>query len=81
MKRRGKRANLIVGLVLSGGLMAQFGGCILTGLGGSILGALDFCSLLGPDCVLGPLAPCGDPATAEDDLLVDCPAPTGQAGS
>ncbi len=39
------------------------------------LAGLDFCALIGPNCTLGPIAPCGDPTTSEDDLLIDCPAP------
>lgn len=81
MKKRKARTAVFVSLVLCGGLIAQFGGCLLTGFNGGLLGAVDFCALLGPDCVLGPLAPCGDPTTTADDLLVDCPKAPATTGT
>jgi hypothetical protein len=75
MKKKARLA-CIVAFVLTGGVMMQFGGC-LTALASSGIAAIDFCSLLGPNCVLGPIAPCGDPTTTADDLLLDCPKPAG----
>jgi len=57
--------------------------CIATGINLGLAG-IDFCALLGPDCTLGPIAPCGNPDNPFDNLLVDCPGtiiiPTGGGG-
>ncbi len=71
-----KRRLRILGFMAafsSAGILLQ-GTCIANGINIGLAG-LDFCALLGPNCTLGPIAPCGDPTTSEDDLLIDCPAP------
>jgi len=77
MKRRNRTKALLAALVC--GTVLQFGSCI-SAAGTVILATLDFCALLGPDCTLGPIAPCGDPTTAADDLLTDCPPPPDDTG-
>lgn len=62
---------------LSMGMVLQVGGC-LTAAANTALAAVDFCALLGPDCTFGPIAPCGDPTTSADDLLIDCPKPPNE---
>lgn len=70
---RRNRLRLMLG-VLTCGTLLQLGNCI--SVAATIgLGTLDFCALLGPDCTLGPIAPCGDPTTTMDDFLLDCPLP------
>ena len=72
MKRRLRILGFMAALS-SAGILLQTA-CIANALNIGLSG-LDFCALIGPKCTLGPIAPCGDPTTAEDDLLVDCPAP------
>ena len=70
--KRFKRKAVLAAMFTSVGFLFQFAFCIPTGLTmGSA--AIDFCSLLGPDCTLGPIAFCGNPNTPLDNLLVDCP--------
>ena len=71
--RKRVRVKLLAAVLLCG-MMMQFGGCFVAVINAG-LATLDFCALLGPDCVLGPISPCGDPTTADDDILVDCPPP------
>lgn len=73
MKRR-LRAMTVFAAVVTSGVLIQ--GCLPAVLNIGLAG-IDFCSLLGPNCVLGPIAPCGNPNTTADDLLVDCPPPNG----
>lgn len=72
MKRRMRILGLVAALSSAGFLFQA--DCIATGINISLAG-IDFCALLGPNCTLGPIAPCGDPTTSEDDLLADCPPP------
>lgn len=49
-------------------------GCTTFAAQGGLIG-FNFCGLL--DCTGGFLfSPCGNPTTADDDLLQDCPTPT-----
>ena len=84
MKWKTKRLKLILAAALAGGVATQFGGCSTALLNGA-LASFDFCAILGPDCRLGPIAPCGATtcttdaecqAARLDDLLLDCPPPT-----
>lgn len=85
MLKHVKRMKVVAAMVLAGGIATQFGGCTSSLVSGG-LAVFDFCAILGPDCRIGPIAPCGrstydgseqDFALAvADDLLVDCPAPT-----
>jgi len=71
MKRWMRKAA--VAAVFTGvGVVFQLGSCIATSINIG-LSAIDFCALLGPDCTLGPIAPCGSPLSPQDNLLVDCP--------
>jgi len=80
MKRKRKASfKLLTVVLLCGGTLSQLGGCFAAGFN-NMLAAIDFCSVLGPDCVLGPIAPCGDPDTPLDDLLTDCPGNEGFGG-
>lgn len=72
MKRRLRILTCLAALSCAGILLQ--GSCIATGFNVALAG-IDFCSIIGPNCVFGPFAPCGDPTTADDDLLFDCPAP------
>lgn len=72
MKRR-KRMLTLAAALLTAGMVFQTQ-CIATAANIALAG-LDFCSLIGPNCTLGPIAPCGDPTTRDDDLLIDCPDP------
>lgn len=71
MKRWMRRAA-VAAMFTGVGVVFQLGSCIATSLNVG-LSAIDFCALLGPDCTLGPIAPCGSPLTPLDNLLVDCP--------
>jgi len=72
MKRRMRKAAFVA-MCAGIGIVFQFGGsCIATSLTIG-MSAIDFCSLLGPNCTLGPIAFCGNPLVIEDNLLVDCP--------
>ena len=75
--KRFKRTAVLAAMFTGVGVLFQLGigGCIATSLNVG-LSAIDFCSLLGSDCTLGPIAPCGDPRFPQDDLLVDCPFTT-----
>jgi len=72
MKRRVRKAAFLAMCAGVGIAFQSIGSCVATSLtiASSII---DFCSLLGPDCTLGPIAPCGDPLNPADNLLVDCP--------
>ncbi len=73
MKRRVRILTCLAALSCAG-ILLQGGQCISTGINIALAG-LDFCSIIGPNCVFGPFAPCGDPTTDADDLLFDCPPP------
>jgi len=68
------RMFTLAATVLTAGMVFQLGACLTNG---AIIGmaGFDFCSLLGPNCTLGPFGFCGSNLTAADDLLVDCPPP------
>src|SRR5262249_6877846 len=72
--KRMARTKWLLTLVLSGAALTQLGPCGAAYVNGG-LAAFDFCAILGPDCTLGPIAPCGNPLTSQDDLLLDCPKP------
>ncbi len=70
--KRWMRKAAVAAMFTGVGVVFQLGSCIATSINIG-LSVVDFCSLLGPDCTLGPIAPCGDPTVIEDNLLVDCP--------
>src|SRR5438552_15226255 len=70
--KRMVRSKWLIGVLLCGAVLTQLGPCG-AGIFNGLLATVDFCSVLGPDCTLGPIAPCGDPNTTIDDLLLDCP--------
>ncbi|MCK6483248.1 MAG: hypothetical protein HUU22_07275 [Phycisphaerae bacterium] len=77
MRKFRSRLTVVAAVALCSTVL-QLGGCMTAGING-LLATFDFCAVLGPDCTLGPIAPCGDPTTDEDDLLLDCPPPTAIA--
>ena len=72
--KRFKRKAVLAAMFTGVGILFQFGSCIPTALTIG-MSAIDFCALLGDDCTLGPIAPCGTPLSPFDNLLVDCPGP------
>ena len=79
MKRFAKK-KMLLGLVLCAGVLMQLGPCG-SALFSGFLASIDFCSILGPDCTLGPISPCGNPNDQLDNLLLDCPGETLPPGT
>jgi hypothetical protein len=85
MKQRLKRGLVWLMFATTGGVLFQttavgfttvnnaVGGCQRFAMNG-VLSSVDFCYVL--DCqggfLGGAISPCGDPTTADDNLLIDC---------
>ena len=73
MKRKTRRVALAL-LVCGFGTLTQVGACVSSALNIGA-GTIDFCTLIGNNCTLGPIAFCGNRTTNADDLLIDCQDP------
>lgn len=72
MRIRRLRVMTLAATVMAAGMVFQATACIAPALNFA-MAAFDVCSILGPNCTLGPFGFCGSNLTNEDDLLLDCP--------